>query len=126
MTFETEQVRQYDEKVKFGWKLMGSESKRHGPHHYTVYNISRDMDMPNYDRITYLENQYYAERAKLRYYSPVDAGLAFALFVFLIIPGVIYVTYKARQKDDIQTMNKLHHKKMDEFVEEARQLLKEY
>lgn len=121
MNIETKTVRKnVEDYLKFGWERTRENRIGHARHHYTEYILSRDKDMPNYDKIVSLESRYFSLKAQIRTYEPMDPLRGLISFVCFIIPFVIYAIVKNNQKKSIDEHNARIHKKMNEVLNELK------
>ncbi len=123
MDIETKEVIDSSDSLKFGWKLMETKRVHHGPHHSTRYVLSRDKQMPNYEKISSLERQYASLKGQLKTYEPMDPLIGIATFVLLVIPFIIYVLFKRNQKKDIEEHNINIRRRMSAVLKEVQPLL---
>lgn len=124
MNIETKTTRQnYEEYLNFGWEHTEDAMVRCGKHHRTEHILARDKDMENYRVLEALENKYFKLKEQKQSYNPIDGGICFALFVLFIIPGILYVCYKSKQKEHIYAHNRSLQSQMDVVVKEAKELL---
>ncbi len=124
MNIETKTIREdTSEYEKFGWKRTEDVRRRTGPVHHNEHVLARDKDMKNYRSIKTLEDKYFALKAQKQTYKLVDGTVCFILFLLFLIPGFIYVSYKSKQKENIEYENKRIQSKMDAILKEAKPLL---
>lgn len=115
----------------FGWVFV---EERHSTSHYrsgkssrtrhvTHYILERDTDMPNYVMLkAYQEKYFYLKKSK-KYYSGIDLEICVLLFLFFIIPGIIYIAIKNSNKNNVETYNNGVDKQMEYILKEAKALL---
>ena len=116
--------REYIEDLKsFGWQQTDEIEERSGRHTTRYIILARDKEMQNYNQIVELESKYKSLRSKLETYEPIDGIYALILFLILILPGIVYVVFKNKQKGRIQNNNNLVRSQMKEVVESSRKLL---
>lgn len=113
----------YEECLNFGWQKTDSYRGGRAKHHYTNYVLVRDKDMRNYPLVATLEKKYYFLKSQIKYYEPMDPLISICLFLFLILPFVIYAVCKNAQKRKIQEQNNKIEKQMAAIIKEARGLL---
>lgn len=124
MNIETKTTREdTSEYEKFGWKHTEDTRRRTGPVHHIEHILARDKDMKNYRSIKTLEDKYFALKEQKQTYKPIDGGTCFMLFLLLLIPGFIYISYKTKQKENIEYQNKCIQVKMDAILKEVKPLL---
>ncbi|MDE6201291.1 MAG: hypothetical protein K2M47_05385 [Clostridiales bacterium] len=108
----------------FGWQQTASRKVRSGrSRHRTIYTLARDKDMPNYAALNRMEGEYLDLKRNKKTYNPMEASNVLIAFAFLIIPGIIYVTVKLKQKKRINEHNADVQKQMDAVIAKAQQLL---
>ena len=113
-----------NEKRNFGWKQDGSRTVRRGRSgHRTIYTLKRDCDRLNYAEIVRLEGEYFDLKRTQKTYNPMEASHVLIAFAFFIVPGIIYVTFKLKQKKRIKEHNAAAQKQMDAIAAKAQQLL---
>lgn len=108
----------------FGWKKSQTKRERHGRLFHDVYILSRDETMKNYDKLVGLEKRYLSNMSQLQTYKNDNVFfIALVLLLLFIIPGVIYLIYKNKQKNEININNTKIQKKLKEIIKEADALL---
>lgn len=107
----------------FGWTQSDSRKVRRGRGHSTIYTLKRDKDMRNYATIVRLEGEYYNLKHTQKTYNPMEANHVLIAFAFFIVPGIIYVTFKLKQKKRINEHNAAIQKQMDAIIAKAKPLL---
>ncbi len=125
MNIETKTVRFKEEYLKyFGWQF--TEEKSHTSMRWTHYEYvyTRDKDMPNYAKLVSLENKYDQLERNLKTYEPLDGLTLFICFLILIIPGIVYLTYKMVQKNNIEKHNEPLREQMNKILNEAKKFSK--
>ncbi|MDE7163822.1 MAG: hypothetical protein K2O04_00140 [Clostridiales bacterium] len=132
MNIETKVVEAYsyssfdgskEEYLKFGWTHTEDTQVHRGRGYKPAYVLARDKDMPNYNALTQLENEYFHLKHSKKTYNSMEWDnilLAFALF---IIPGIIYVAVKLNQKKKIEEHNAEIQRQMNAVVSKAKPLL---
>lgn len=132
MNIETKTVREYsysdregtkDEYLHFGWQHTEDTEVHIGRGYKKAYVLARDKDMPNYAEISRLENEYFDLKRKQKTYVPMEASNVFWAFVFLLIPGIIYVAVKWTQKKKINEHNAEMQRQMQEVVSKVKAYL---
>ncbi|MDE5562797.1 MAG: hypothetical protein K2J01_04550 [Clostridiales bacterium] len=132
MNIETKVVKVYnyssydenkDELMHFGWVHTEDTEVHEGRGYKPAYVMARDKNMPNYAAITALEKHYFNLKHTKKTYTPMEASNVLLAFVAFIIPGVLYVTFKSKQKKRIKEHNAAAQKQMDEIVAKAKLLL---
>ena len=108
----------------FGWQY--TQDVRRGRSSYNL--LARDMDMPNYPLIKALDDKYFALKAQKKVYTPIyeepiNFLVMFLLLISFVIPLVIYLLFKGRQKARIQDHNAELEREMENILKEARSLL---
>jgi hypothetical protein len=111
------------EYLNFGWEHTEDVEKRYGRTSHTEHVLVRDKGMPNYDLLKAYEEKYFNLKSQKRVYQEAEASTVILLFFLLIIPMVIYLAYKSKQKSDIAENNLYLDKEMKKVVEEAKELL---
>lgn len=128
---ETKEIKLYnDQKVKqyiqdltaFGWQPSQETSRRSGrsTNHYQI--MARETSMPNYNMYRRFEEDYEAAKGEIEYYPPMEASTVLLLFLFLIIPGILYVVYKKSESERIEDHNRGCNARMIEAVKSARNI----
>lgn len=118
------QEKEHSQMMQFGWavKDVVKESGPHG-HYRLVYVMTRDKDRENYDKLVKLEQKYRTYNNSMKTYKEMDEGLTIFLYLLLIIPGVVYTIYKAKEKNEIEAWNESLASKMNKLVKEAEHYL---
>ncbi|MDE7158371.1 MAG: hypothetical protein K2N74_02250 [Clostridiales bacterium] len=112
-----------DEYLHFGWKHTEDTQVHRGRGYRTAHVLARDKDMPNYDALKKLEGEYFNLKSNKKTYYPMEWDNILLAFAFLIIPGIIYVTVKLKQKKRIRQHNDEIEKQMNAVVLKAKPLL---
>ena len=132
MNIETKTVKSYspspyvetkEDCIKFGWEQTGTERVRSGRTYRTEYILARDKNMPNYATLVRLEGEYFNLKRTLKTYDPMEGSHVLLAFAFFIVPGILYVTFKLKQKKRIQEHNAAVQKQMDAIVAKSKPLL---
>ena len=123
MDIETKEVIDSSDSLKFGWKLMETKRVHHGPHHSTRYVLSRDKQMPNYEKISSLERRYASLKSQLKTCEPMDPLVGVVTFILLIIPFIIYALFKSNQKKEFEEHNTNIRRQMSAVLKEVQPLL---
>ena len=79
--------------------------------------------MPNYDELVRLEEKYDAYENEKQKYEEMDLEVALVLYLLLLVPGIIYIVHKSKQKKEITEYNKALQQRMDKILEKAKALL---
>ena len=125
MDIETKTVSYKEDYLQaFGWQF--TEEKSHTSMRWTHYEYiyARNKNMPNYTKLISLENKYEQLKRNLRTYEPLDGLNLFICFLVLIIPGIVYLTYKMVQKSNIEKHNEPIREQMNKILNEAKKLNK--
>lgn len=124
MNIETKQVR-YDvnDYLKFGWEHTQDVSVRFGPRHRKEHILVRDKDMPKYQVVVAYENKYFYLKRQLKELEEVSGLVAFALFLFFIFPGVIYLVLKNNNNKRIIANNNAIKKQMNKILVDVSEIL---
>ena len=106
----------------FGWTEGEVKVRENGKdkHHYTI--MSRDTEMPHYEELKQLEIEYGDAKNNIRQKKNIEFGVAFFLFLCLIIPGVIYVGMIHINNHKYEDSNALYEARMNEKIEEAKKI----
>lgn len=132
MNIETKTVKSYslspycksrEDCINFGWQHTGTERVHSGRTQRTEYILARDKNMPNYATLVRLEGEYFNLKRTKKVYNPMEGSHVLIAFAFFIVPGIIYVTFKLKQKKRINEHNAAVQKQMDAIVAKARPLL---
>lgn len=112
----------YLEDIKnFGWVLKESYSKRCGRTTSTYQVMTRDSSSTYYNNYRNLQNNYEEARNKLKEYVPMESDTVLILFLILIIPGIVYVIFKKKQKKSIEENNKRYREEMQNAISMAQE-----
>lgn len=112
-----------DELVKFGWQHTEDTQVHSGRGTTLAYVLVRDKDMPNYQKLVELEQEYLHLKLQKKTYNRIDGGWCLVAFLCFIVPGVLYVVLKSRQKRNIQKHNEEIQRQMNEVLSQAKALL---
>ena len=83
----------------------------------------RDKDSANYQELSKLEKEYLSYKHSIRQYQPMDAVLTIVLYLFFLIPVILYTIYKTKEKNEITSSNNELKIKMEKKVQEAKKYL---
>jgi p-aminobenzoyl-glutamate transporter AbgT len=83
--------------------------------------MERDKNLRNYITLKNLEDAYYKAKNNIKEYKPMNEGLALFLFLLLIIPGIIYVSKKKKEKKLIDANNQKMKREMARIIQEGEQ-----
>ena len=121
---EEDQQRYLKQLPAFGWQYTQEHEEQNGRcrNHYAIY--ARDNNMPNYLKLVQLENKYEDLRKQLEKYQPMDGIVALICLACLIIPGVIYISFKLSQKSRKRKWNDSLREEMDKIVYSAQSIKK--
>ena len=106
--------------IAFGWEKT-DQTVRQGRSTYGL--MIRNKDMPHYFEIVELETEYLNLKGKLKRYNKADFTTYLLLFILLVIPFVLFLTFKILQKKHINKHNEPILARMDELKKKAKQLL---
>jgi hypothetical protein len=106
----------------FGWQKTQETSRRSGRNTYYYQIMARDTSMPNYDEYCKYEEIYEDAKSNRQVYDSMDEITVLLLLLLFIFPGVLYISYKTKEKNRIIEHNKWIDKKMEEAVEAARKI----
>lgn len=105
----------------FGYKVVREESIGSGKKRVEYVIMERDKNLRNYITLKNLEDDYYKAKNNIKEYKPMNEGLALLLFLLLIIPGVIYVSKKRKEKKLIDANNQKMKREMARIIQEGEQ-----
>lgn len=105
----------------FGYKVVREESIGSGKKRVEYVIMERDKNLRNYITLKNLEDDYYKAKNSIKEYKPMNEGLALLLFLLLIIPGVIYVSKKRKEKKLIDANNQKMKREMARIIQEGEQ-----
>lgn len=113
----------YLEQLKaFGWKHTQNQKQQEGRCLRDYAIMARDLDMPRFPEYYRLEQEYESYRKQLRVYQPLDSYTLMICFLILIVPGIVYFTFKMVQKSKIKKFNNELRAKMTQIVNEAKKI----
>lgn len=105
----------------FGYKVVREESIGSGKKRVEYVIMERDKNLRNYITLKNLEDDYYKAKNSIKEYKPMNEGLALLLFLLLVIPGVIYVSKKKKEKKLIDANNQKMKREMARIIQEGEQ-----
>ncbi|MBQ2471064.1 MAG: hypothetical protein II508_00545 [Acholeplasmatales bacterium] len=105
----------------FGYKVVREEAIGSGKKRVEYVIMERDKNLRNYITLKNLEDDYYKAKNSIKEYKPMNEGLALLLFLLLIIPGVIYVSKKRKEKKLIDANNQKMKREMARIIQEGEQ-----
>ncbi len=126
MNLETKEAteQEHSEMMQFGWIIKDVEKKaRSRGRHRLVFIMIRNKDSANYQELSKLEKEYLSYKHSIRQYQPMDAVLTIVLYLFFLIPGILYTIYKTKEKNEITSSNNALKIKMEKKVQEAKKYL---
>lgn len=100
----------------FGWEIEEEDSDSNS------VILIRYKDIPNYKELKELEKKYEFYRNSRSRYEDINVLLAILLFSLSILPGAIYLIYKAFERVSIDEENEELKIKMNETLNEAYEL----
>ena len=103
----------------FGYKVVREEAIGSGKKRVEYVIMERDKNLRNYITLKNLEDDYYKAKNSIKEYKPMNEGLALLLFLLLIIPGVIYVSKKRKEKKLIDANNQKMKREMARIIQEG-------
>ena len=103
----------------FGWQKTQTVSRRSGKVTHSVQIMARETTMPHYEEYCKYEKDYYAASSQMKFYNSMEFGTVILLLLLLIIPGVLYITFKTHQKNKIEANNNQCLQQMKEAVAAA-------
>ena len=106
----------------FGWQPTQTASRRSGRLSHKVQIMARETSMPHYNEYRRLEENYETAKGNIKYYSPMEVSTVLLLLLLLIIPGVLYISFKSRQKSNIEAHNNQCKQQMQKAVSSARSI----
>ena len=106
----------------FGWQKTQTVEERHGRTHSNYQILARDTEMSNYEQYKELEKQYESAKNSMKHYEKASASLAFLLLLCLLIPGILYITFKTIQKSKISDHNDDCIRRMQSAVKAAKNI----
>lgn len=105
----------------FGYRVAREESIGSGKKRIEYVIMERDKNLRNYITLKNLEDAYYKAKNNIKEYKPMNEGLALFLFLLLIIPGIIYVFKKRKEKKAIDANNQKMKQEMARVIQEGEQ-----
>lgn len=105
----------------FGYRVAREETIGSGKKRVEYVIMERDKNLRNYITLKNLEDAYYKAKNNIKEYKPMNEGLALFLFLLLIIPGIIYVSKKRKEKKLIDENNQKMKKEMARVIQEGEQ-----
>lgn len=105
----------------FGYRVAREESIGSGKKRVEYVIMERDKNLRNYITLKNLEDAYYKAKNNMKEYKPMNEGLALFLFLLLIIPGIIYVFKKRKEKKAIDANNQKMKQEMARVIQEGEQ-----
>ncbi len=126
MNLETKEAteQEHSEMMQFGWTIKDVEKRaRSRGRHRLVFIMIRDKDRANYQELSKLEKEYLSYKHSIRQYQPMDEILTIVLYLFFLIPGILYTIYKTKEKREITSSNNALKIKMEKKVQEAKKYL---
>lgn len=105
----------------FGYRVAREESIGSGKKRVEYVIMERDKNLRNYITLKNLEDAYYKAKNNIKEYKPMNEGLALFLFLLLIIPGIIYVFKKRKEKKAIDANNQKMKQEMARVIQEGEQ-----
>ena len=105
----------------FGYKVVREETIKSGKMDVEYVIMERDKNLRNYITLKNLEDAYYKAKNNIKEYKPMKEGLALFLFLLLIIPGILYVSKKRKEKKFILKNNQKMKQEMAKIIQEGEQ-----
>ena len=105
----------------FGYKVAREETIKSGKIDVEYVIMERDKNLRNYITLKNLEDAYYKAKNNIIEYKPMKEGLALFLFLLLIIPGILYVSKKRKEKKFILENNQKMKQEMAKIIQEGEQ-----
>ncbi len=105
----------------FGYRVVREETIGSGKKRVEYVIMERDKNLRNYITLKNLEDAYYKAKNNIKEYKPMNEGLALFLFLLLIIPGIIYVFKKRKEKKAIDANNQKMKQEMARVIQEGEQ-----
>jgi hypothetical protein len=109
-----------DNKV-FGWKVQEEIEEGKGKHKEKYVLMTRDKNARNYLTLVNLEKEYYTAKGRIKEYKEPNEMVVMLLFVCLIIPGIVYLSKKKKEKNAIEEENAKAKKDMARIISEGEQ-----
>ena len=105
----------------FGYKVVREETIKSGKMDVEYVIMERDKNLRDYITLKNLEDAYYKAKNNIKEYKPIKEGLALFLFLLLIIPGILYVSKKRKEKKFILENNQKMKQEMAKIIQEGEQ-----
>lgn len=105
----------------FGYKVVREETIKSGKMDVEYVIMERDKNLRDYITLKNLEDAYYKAKNNIKEYKPMKEGLALFLFLLLIIPGILYVSKKRKEKKFILENNQKLKQEMAKIIQEGEQ-----
>lgn len=105
----------------FGYKVAREETIKSGKMDVEYVIMERDKNLRDYITLKNLEDAYYKAKNNIKEYKPMKEGLALFLFLLLIIPGILYVSKKRKEKKFILENNQKMKQEMAKIIQEGEQ-----
>ncbi len=105
----------------FGYKVAREETIKSGKMDVEYVIMERDKNLRDYITLKNLEDAYYKAKNNIKEYKPMKEGLALFLFLLLIIPGILYVSKKRKEKKFILKNNQKMKQEMAKIIQEGEQ-----
>ena len=105
----------------FGYKVAREETIKSGKMDVEYVIMERDKNLRDYITLKNLEDAYYKAKNNIKEYKPMKEGLALFLFSLLIIPGILYVSKKRKEKKFILKNNQKMKQEMAKIIQEGEQ-----
>lgn len=105
----------------FGYKVVREETIKSGKMDVEYVIMERDKNLRDYITLKNLEDAYYKAKNNIKEYKPMKEGLALFLFLLLIIPGILYVSKKRKEKKFILKNNQKMKQEMAKIIQEGEQ-----
>ena len=105
----------------FGYKVAREETVKSGKMDVEYVIMERDKNLRDYITLKNLEDAYYKAKNNIKEYKPMKEGLALFLFLLLIIPGILYVSKKRKEKKFILKNNQKMKQEMAKIIQEGEQ-----
>ena len=105
----------------FGYKVVREETIKSGKMDVEYVIMERDKNLRDYITLKNLEDAYYKAKNNIKEYKPMKEGLALFLFLLLIIPGILYVSKKRKEKKFILENNQKMKQEMAKIIQEGEQ-----
>ena len=106
----------------FGWQPTQTTSRRSGrsTSHYQI--MARETSMSHYNEYRRFEDDYESAKEDLKSYDSMDGLTVLLLLLLFIFPGIIYIAYKTKQKNEIDAHNNLCRQQMEKALYNARNI----